>query len=74
MTSFLSFFISLIHVSSLPPALISSSFPFNQRVSLVKDGSAREVVVLRRWSWSRVTDNEEFVGRMSFVSRLPQYL
>ena len=28
----------------------------------------------RRWSWSRVTDREELVGRMSAVSRLPQYL
>lgn len=32
------------------------------------------VVVDLRSSWSRVTLNEELVGRMSFVSRLPQYL
>jgi len=43
-------------------------------MSSVKEGSAREVVVERRWSWLRVTESEELVGRMSLVSRLPQYL
>ena len=73
-TSFLSFFISRMQVSNRPPGLISSSLPFSHRVSLMKEGSAREVVVLRRWSWSRVTESEELVGKMSLVSRLPQYL
>ena len=73
-TSRLNLFISLMHVASLPPSLISSSTPFNQRRSFSKDGSAREVVVERRWSWSSVTDRDEFVGRISLVSRFPQYL
>ena len=67
-------FISAMQVASRPPGLISSSFPLSQSVSLANDGSAREVVVARRWSWSRVTDSEELVGRMSSVSRFPQYL
>ena len=29
---------------------------------------------VRRSDWDRVTDKEEFVGRLSFESRLPQYL
>lgn len=32
------------------------------------------MVVDRRWSWSSVTDSDELVGRISFVSRFPQYL
>ena len=71
---FLSPRISLMHVASLPPSLISSSSPFSQSLSFWNEGSARDVVVERRWSWSRVTEREEFVGKMSFVSRLPQYL
>lgn len=67
-------FISEMQVASLPPSLISSSFPFNHNLSFVNDGSAREVVVDRKWSWSNVTESEEFVGKISFVSRLPQYL
>lgn len=43
-------FISEIQVASLPPSLISSSLPFSHNLSFVKDGSAREVVVERRWS------------------------
>ena len=42
--------------------------------SLSKVGSQRDVVVARKWSWSSVTDREEFVGKISSVSRLPQYL
>jgi hypothetical protein len=67
-------FISAMHVASRPSGLISSSAPLSQSRSRSKDGSAREVVVERKWSWSSVTESEEFVGRMSFVSRLPQYL
>lgn len=63
-----------MHVARRPPGLISSSFPLSHRVSSVKEGSAREVVVERRWSWLRVTESEELVGKMSLVSRLPQYL
>ena len=29
---------------------------------------------VRRSDWDRVTDKEELVGRLSFGSRLPQYL
>lgn len=32
------------------------------------------VVCVRRSDCARVTDREEFVGRFSFGSRLPQYL
>lgn len=67
-------FISRIHVANLPPSLISSSTPFNHSLSFSKDGSARDVVVDRKWSWSSVTESEEFVGRISFVSLFPQYL
>lgn len=61
-------------MASLPPGLISSSTPLSHRRSLLKDSSALDVVVDLRLSWSRVTDKDEFVGKMSFVSRLPQYL
>ena len=47
---FRSAFISRMHVASRPPSLISSSVPFNQSLSFWKEGSAREVVVERRWS------------------------
>lgn len=64
-----------MQTASRPPSLIASSLPFNQSLSPVsKDASAREVVVERRWSWSRVTERELLVGRMRRVSRLPQYL
>ena len=38
-------FISAIHVASLPPGLISSTFPLSHSLSCSKEGSAREVVV-----------------------------
>ena len=69
-----SFFISRMQVDKRPPSLISSSMPLSQSRSLLNDGSARDVVVDRRWSWSSVTESDELVGRMSFVSRFPQYL
>jgi len=31
-------------------------------------------VSVRRSDWERVTEREELVGRLSLVSRLPQYL
>lgn len=31
-------------------------------------------VCVRRSDWESVTEREELVGRLSFVSRLPQYL
>lgn len=31
-------------------------------------------VWVRRSDWESVTEREEFVGRLSLVSRLPQYL
>ena len=67
-------FISEMQVARRPPASMDSSVPLSHNLSLSKEGSAREVVVERRWSWSRVTESEEFVGRMSLVSRFPQYL
>lgn len=55
------------------PSLISSSSPLSHRRSLVKSAEAADDVVERRWSWSSVIDSDELVGRMSLVSRLPQY-
>lgn len=63
-----------MQVASLPPSLISSSCPLSHKRSFVKVVSALEVVVDRRWSWSRVTEREELVGRISLVSLFPQYL
>lgn len=40
----------------------------------VKDGLQAAEVWVRRSDWDRVTEREEFMGRLSFVSRLPQYL
>lgn len=66
---------SLMHTASLPPSLTLSSFPLSHNLSAPEnEGSARDVVVERRWSWSSVMDREELVGRMRAVSRLPQYL
>lgn len=46
-----------------------------RRVSAeVKEEEQLAVVWVRRSAWSRVTDREEFVGRFSLESRLPQYL
>ena len=73
--SFLQALNSLIQTHSLPPSLIGSSFPFNHNLSpFSKDSSAREVVVDLKWSWSSVTERDELVGKISLVSRLPQYL
>lgn len=64
-----------MHTASLPSSLMFSSVPFSHSLSpSSKPASAREVVVERRWSWSSVTERDELVGRMSEVSRLPQYL
>lgn len=52
---------------------MSSSSALSQRRSLSNDASVADEVVDRRWSWSSVTDSDELVGRMSLVSRLPQY-
>ena len=41
-------FISVMQVAVRLPGLISSSTPLSHSLSLVKDGSAREVVVDRR--------------------------
>ena len=46
----------------------------SHNLSLSKLVEATTVVHARRSSWSRVTDTDEFNGRFSFVSRLPQYL
>lgn len=73
--SFLHALSSLMQTANRPPSLIASSLPFSQSLSPAsKDASAREVVVERRWSWSRVTERELLVGRIRRVSRLPQYL
>ena len=66
---------SLIHTPNLPPSLMSSSLPLSHsRSPGAKLSSVLEVVVDRRSSWSSVTEREELVGRISAVSRLPQYL
>jgi len=37
-------------------------------------GEQEAVVWVRREDWERVMEREELVGRLSVVSRLPQYL
>lgn len=54
-------------------ALISSSSPLSQSRSLSNVLEVQDDVVDRRWSWSSVMERDELVGRMSLVSRLPQY-
>lgn len=39
-----------------------------------KEAEQAAVVSVRRSFWERVTEIEEFVGRLSFGSRFPQYL
>ena len=39
-----------------------------------KVGEQEAVVWVRRSDWERVTEREEFVGRLRAGSRLPQYL
>ena len=48
--------------------------PFSQREFSVKVLLQAAVVWVLRSAWERVTEREELVGRLSFVSRLPQYL
>ena len=43
-------FISVMQVARRPPASMDSSLPLSHSLSLSKEGSAREVVVERRWS------------------------
>lgn len=40
----------------------------------MKAGEHVAVVWARSWSWLRVTDMDELVGRFSLGSRFPQYL
>ena len=53
---------------------MSWSEPLRVRESWGMDGEQEAVVWVRRSSWERVTEREELVGRLSFGSRLPQYL
>lgn len=53
---------------------ISWSLPLRRRESFVYEKDAEAVVWVRRSSWERVTLRDEFVGRLSLGSRLPQYL
>lgn len=55
-----------------PPALISSSSPLSQSLSPPEPETTCAEVRLRRWSWERVTERDELVGRMRAVSRFPQ--
>ena len=58
-------------------ALVSAStLPLRRRESgeEAKVEEQEAVVWVRRSDWERVTESEEFVGRFSFGSRLPQYL
>lgn len=56
------------------PGLISTSEPLSHSLSGPAWSNNRAVVVERRSHWSRVTERDELVGRMSASSRLPQYL
>lgn len=61
------------HACCLAPETSWDS-PFRIRVSVEKVLEQAAVVWVRRSSWERVTEREELVGRLSLVSRLPQYL
>jgi len=50
---------------------ISCGEPLRRRLSSEK---TEEQDAVRKSSWLSVTDNEEFVGRLSLVSLFPQYL
>ena len=43
-------FISVMQMARRPPASMDSSLPLSHSLFLSKEGSAREVVVERRWS------------------------
>ena len=53
---------------------MSWSLPLRVRESWEKVELQEAVVWVRRSSWERVTERGELVGRLSLVSRLPQYL
>jgi len=48
--------------------------PFSQSLVSSKEGEQEAVVRAQRSRWDRVTERDEFVGRLSLVERLPQYL
>jgi hypothetical protein len=41
---------------------------------VLKEALQAAVVCVRKSDWESVTEREELVGRLSLVSRLPQYL
>lgn len=45
----------------------------HQRPSLLNSLEAITVVMARKSSWSRVTDTDELMGVLNFLSALPQY-
>lgn len=51
-----------------------SGWPLRVKVSEVACEEQVAVVWARRECWERVTLREEFVGKLSLVSRFPQYL
>lgn len=53
---------------------MSCGDPLRRRLSSEKVEEQDAVVWVRRSSWLSVTESEEFVGRLSFVSLFPQYL
>lgn len=53
---------------------MSCGSPFRWSVSEENEAEHAAVVCVRRSFWERVTEREEFVGRLRAVSRLPQYL
>lgn len=72
-SAFLKPFRALMQTSIRLSALISSSSPLSQSRFLSNVLEMQDDVVDRRWSWSSVMERDELVGRMSLVSRLPQY-
>lgn len=53
---------------------MSEACPLRVRLSPSKDAEHEAVVRVRRSACDRVTEMELLVGRLSFGSRLPQYL
>lgn len=71
---FLKFLISDKHLSVLPPVEINSSSPFNHNLSLPSTPPSMTLAEVKdlKWSCDKVTDNDEFVGRINEVDRFPQ--
>lgn len=51
-----------------------SGFPLSQRMSSSYSSEVATEVSVRKSSWDKVTEMDEFVGKLRDLSRFPQYL